>query len=111
MLYVTFVTESNQRSWGGNGAFTRTFSIVDFHTIATPNPIDASFRKRSKTGAGLDFFILNVCLALHRDLTTTRSPLDEADLEEIGLDDIFDRRDFFTDDGCESREAYRTRVK
>lgn len=85
--------------------------MLDFYIIASPNPINASFRKRSKTGAGLDFFILNVCLALHRDLTTTRSSLDEADLEEVGLDDIFDRRDFFTDDRGECRESDRTRVE
>ena len=85
--------------------------MLDFHIIATPNPIDTSFRKRSKTGAGLDFFILNVCLAFHRYLTTTRSPLDEADLKEVWLDDIFYRRDFFTDDRSEGREPDRTRVE
>jgi hypothetical protein len=33
------MTESNQRSWGGNGAFTSLYSLLDFHTIATPNPV------------------------------------------------------------------------
>jgi hypothetical protein len=108
---MTFVTESNQRSWGGNGAFTRPFSMLDFHIIATPNPIDTSFRKRSKTGAGLDFFILKVCLTFHRDLTATRSPLDEADLEKIRLDDIFYRGNLFADDRGEGRESDRTRVE
>ena len=40
-FYVTFMTESNQRSRGGKGVFTRSCSILDFHIIATPNPIDA----------------------------------------------------------------------
>lgn len=36
---VTFVTKSNQKFWGSNGAFTCMFSILDFHAIATPNPV------------------------------------------------------------------------
>jgi hypothetical protein len=59
----------------------------------------------------LDFFILNVCLTFHRDLTTTRSPLDEADLKEIGLDDIFYRGNLFADDRSKCRESDRTRVE
>lgn len=62
-------------------------------------------------GILLSSFILNVCLTFHRDLTTTRSPLDEADLEKIRFDDIFYSRDFFTDDGSEGRESDRTRVE
>lgn len=59
----------------------------------------------------LDFFILNVCLTFHRDLSAPWSPLEESDLEEIRFDDIFYGRDFFTDDGGEGRESDRTRVE
>lgn len=38
ILYCTFMTKSTKSLGGGNGAFTRSFSMLDFHVIATPEP-------------------------------------------------------------------------
>lgn len=40
-----------------------------------------------------------------REDATTRRSLDIASLEEIGLDDIFDRVDLFSEIGCERVES------
>lgn len=46
--YDTFVTKSIQKSRGGNGVFTLSFSILYFQIIATPNPVDFSNRKEKR---------------------------------------------------------------
>ena len=52
-----------------------------------------------------------ICLACVGDLSTSRRTLYKADLEKIWLYDFFDRRDFFTEYGCERRESYGCSVK
>jgi hypothetical protein len=48
---------------------------------------------------------LEVFFAFLCDLPSTRCSLDEADLEKVWFDDIFDRGDFFSNDGGKGRES------